>query len=397
MGCDRWVLAPCKDAGEDETLSVRSRLAATLTKGRRAAAGELYNAGRALEKGGAWAEAAAAYQKAVDADPRHAEWYFRLGHAWEKAGSAFGAVTAYQQALARNPDQPQWHFRLGKVFLAMRDYRSAAYCFRQADKRSALAGGTGKMPSHGLSLERRIELSLPAKPPYAYCMFRAAQLASRLGIGQMSALELGVAGGNGLVAMESHAAEVEKLTGVAVSVYGLDTGEGLFEPVDVRDMPYYFAPGHYRMDVDKLRSRLTRAELVLGDARETFAEFVAAGNPPIGVIAFDMDYYSSTAGVLDVVGREEHAKAFLPRVYTYFDNITGFKGQDYNEFTGELLAIAEFNGQHSSTKFSLDRHFMARPIQPPWSVQIYTLHRFDHPDYSTYVGHTSAQSLRLRD
>lgn len=378
-------------------MSVRSRLAATLTKGRRAAAAEHYKAGRVLEKDGAWVEAAAAYQKAVDADPRHAEWYFRLGRAWEKAGSAFGAVSAYQQAIARDPDQPQWHFRLGKVFLAIRDYRSAAYCFQQADKRFARSGGTNKTPSHRLSFEQRIELSLPAKPAYAYCMFRAAQLASRLGIGRISALELGVAGGNGLVAMESHAADVEELTGVAVSVFGLDTGEGLYKPADVRDMPYYFAPGHYQMDVEKLHSRLTRAELILGDARETFAEFVAAGNPPIGVIAFDMDYYSSTVGVLDIVGHEEHAKAFLPRVYTYFDNVTGFKGQDYNEFTGELLAIAEFNEHHSSTKLSLDRHFMARPIQPPWSAQIYTLHRFNHPDYSTYVGHTSARSLQLRD
>ena len=378
-------------------MTVRSRLALALAKGRRAAAVEHYNAGRALEKDRSWVEAAAAYQKAVDTDPRHAEWYFRLGHAWEKAGSAAGAVTGYQQALARNPNQPQWHFRLGKVFLAMRNYQSAAYCFRQADKRSALAGGVGKLPSHRLSFERRIELSLPAKPPYAYCMLRAAQLASRLGIDHMSALELGVAGGNGLVAMESHAAEVQELTGVAVNVYGLDTGEGLFEPSDIRDMPYYFAPGHYRMDVEKLRDRLTRAELLLGDARVTFGDFVTAGNPPIGVIAFDMDYYSSTAGVLNVVGRDEHAKAFLPRVYTYFDNVAGFKGQDYNEFTGELLAIEEFNAQHSSIKFSIDRHFIAKPVRPPWSEQVYTLHRFDHPDYSTYVGHTSAQSLRLRD
>lgn len=379
-------------------MSIRSRVAAAVRLRRRNWAIAQYDSGKALEKARAWPEAAASFQKAIDADPRRAEWHFRLGRAWHKAGNIFGAATAYQQALARDPDHPEWHFRLGKAYLSMRNYQSAAYCFRQADTRFAERNDdTSKPPSHDLSLDRRIELSLLAKPAYAYCLHRAATLASRLGVERISVLELGVAGGNGLIAMESHAAEIEQLTGVGLDVYGLDTGEGMFEPADVRDLPYFFKPGHYRMDVDKLRARLKRAELILGDARQTFAEFVAGGHAPIGAISFDMDYYSATAGVLDVVGREQHEKAFLPRVYTYFDDVTGFKGQDYNEFTGELLAIAEFNERHYSAKLSLDRHFLARPVQPPWSVQVYALHRFGHPDYMTYIGKGGARSLRLRD
>lgn len=353
---------------------------------------------RAWAKVGDWPKAAAAYRSAIDGDPTHAEWHFQLGRAWERAGNPVGAIEAYQSALSRDPDHPDWFYRLGTAFLKIRNVPSAAYCFRQADTRFNDAGRPGQSPpSHRLPYERRIELSLIPKPAYAYCLYRGAQLAKRLGIDHVSALELGVAGGNGLLAMETHAADIEQLTGVRISVFGLDSGEGLYEPADLRDLPYYFAPGHYRMDVEGLRKRLQRAELILGDARQTFARFVEGGNPPVAAIAFDMDYYSSTSGVLEVVGQEAHEVAFLPRVYTYFDDITGRDLQDYNEFTGELLAIAEFNASRLTAKFAWNRQFLAKKFRPGWSEQIYTLHRFAHPDYGTYVGSDRPRSLHLRE
>lgn len=390
-----------------------------------------YESGRAFEKAGEWSKAAEAYQAAVRDDPNRATWYFRLGKVWsraeewsraagalqaavdrdpgqpewhfqlgracEKAGNPFGAVAAYQAAVLRDADQPDWFYRLGAAFLKIRDFHSAAYSFRQADYRFRETGRSGQAPpSHRLPYERRLELSLLVKPAYAYCMYRGAQLAKRLGIDHVSVLELGVAGGRGLLAMESHAAEIETLTGVSISIFGLDTGEGLYGPSDYRDMPYYFAPGHYRMDVPKLKSKLERAHLILGDARQTFTEFVEGGYPPIAAVSFDMDYYSSTSGVLEVVGSESHERSYLPRVYTYFDNVAGYDSQDYNEFTGELLAIAEFN-ERQRAKFALDRHFIAKQIRPIWSDQVYTLHRFGHPSYDTYIGRSKPRSLRLRD
>lgn len=356
-----------------------------------------FRLGRAYEKTGEWSKAAQAFQAAVDGDPSRVDWYVRLGRACGKAGNVLGAVTAYQAAVARDPSQPDLYYRLGKAYLRTRNYHSAAYCFRQADDRHRAANGSGQAPpSHDLPFERRIELSLLAKPVYAYCVLRGAQLAMRLGIDEVSVLEFGVAGGNGLLAMESHAAEVERLTGVRIKVFGLDTGEGLYQPADFRDLPYYFAPGHYRMDVGKLKSKLARAELILGDARETFAEFVRSDHPPIAAVSFDMDYYSSTSGVLEVIGSELNERSYLPRVYSYFDNVAGYDAQDYNEFTGELLAIAEFNERHPTTKFAADRHFLAKQFRPKWIEQVYTMHRFAHPEYNTYVGRASARSLRLR-
>src|SRR6185503_11087279 len=75
---------------------------------------------------------------------------------------------------------------------------------------------------------------LPEYPPYAYGVFFAAQLAAALGIERISALELGVAGGRGLLALERIAAAVERRFPVRIDVYGFDTGEGMPEAQDYR-------------------------------------------------------------------------------------------------------------------------------------------------------------------
>src|SRR5688572_21000422 len=50
------------------------------------------------------------------------------------------------------------------------------------------------------------------RPHYAYCMLRAADLARRLGHDAISAIEFGVAGGNGLAFMNDFAKEVKRTT-----------------------------------------------------------------------------------------------------------------------------------------------------------------------------------------
>lgn len=51
---------------------------------------------------------------------------------------------------------------------------------------------------------------------------------------KISAIEFGVDGGNGLLAMENIAQEVEKEVPVEFEIYGFDTGSGLPEPIDYR-------------------------------------------------------------------------------------------------------------------------------------------------------------------
>ncbi len=75
------------------------------------------------------------------------------------------------------------------------------------------------------------------RPAYGYCVYHAAVLARKLGYDRISVLELGVGDGGGLVNLEYHAKQTSKSTGIDIDVYGLDTGEGLPEPLDYRDLP----------------------------------------------------------------------------------------------------------------------------------------------------------------
>ena len=87
-------------------------------------------------------------------------------------------------------------------------------------------------------------------------MYQGARLAKLLGIPRISVLEFGVAGGNGLVVIEQHARWIQRELGVGLEIYGFDTGEGLPEPVDYRDLPYGWKAGFFKMDRAVLDRRL---------------------------------------------------------------------------------------------------------------------------------------------
>jgi hypothetical protein len=53
---------------------------------------------------------------------------------------------------------------------------------------------------------------------------QGAHLAKALGIKRVSVIEFGVAGGNGLVALDRIAEKVEQALGIDIDVYGFDTG-----------------------------------------------------------------------------------------------------------------------------------------------------------------------------
>ena len=174
------------------------------------------------------------------------------------------------------------------------------------------------------------------RPDYAYGIYRAAELANRLGLPKISAIEFGVAGGNGLVAMEQIATEVEKIFPITIELFGFDTGSGLPDPVDYRDMTYIFAKGEYEMNETKLRDRLTRAQLVLGNVTDTIPTFLEKFSPaPIGFVSFDLDLYSSTTEALRLFDAQH--QSVLPRLYCYFDDIIDGDFILDNEWVGESL------------------------------------------------------------
>lgn len=245
--------------------------------------------GQALSRLERWPEAIRAYQRALDSDGPPPDWYHALARAQLKSGNPIAAEFASSKAVALAPRQPRYWERLARAALSLGEWDKARSCHRRAQGLRMESTGSPRIRTVR-EFERLIDLGAIPRANYAYCLLKGARLASKLGVERITVLEFGVAGGNGLLALEDYADITKELLGVEIVVVGFDTGEGLHEPEGVRDMPYFFAAGNYAMDVPALRSRLRSAELVLGDARETFRDFLSQDRRPIGAISFDMDY-----------------------------------------------------------------------------------------------------------
>jgi hypothetical protein len=189
------------------------------------------------------------------------------------------------------------------------------------------------------------------RPNYGYCVYNGAQLAKRLGYERISIIEFGVAGGNGLLNLESHAKTISKLFGIEIEVYGFDIAEGLPSPTDYRDIPFAWQKGFYQMDYKELQKRLRFAKLIIGDVKETTKSFFSDYNPaPIAAVLWDLDYYSSTIAAMRLFDADD--KYLLPRIFNYFDDIVGDSIELHGDFIGERLAINEFNTLHEQRKFA---------------------------------------------
>jgi hypothetical protein len=233
------------------------------------------------------------------------------------------------------------------------------------------------------SLELRMATGILSRPHYAYIVYNAATLGRKLGHRRISVIEYGVAGGRGLLVLEKYAIKLGRLLEIDIDVYGFDGGNGLPAPKDYRDLPYHWKSGMFQMDESKLRKRLQAATLVVGNIEQTSETFFEQFNPaPIGAVIHDFDFYSSTKVALKML----HAGPgyYLPRVFCYFDDTVGTVTELYNDYTGERLAINEFNEENQQIKLAQPYYLLARP-GTPWHHQIWICHFFDHPEYSTFV------------
>lgn len=236
------------------------------------------------------------------------------------------------------------------------------------------------LPVLRIDSELRYELGLVPRPHYAYGVGHATELAARLGHEGVTVVELGVAGGRGLLMLEAHARHYAKVHGIDVAVVGFDLGTGLPEPCGPRDLPYIWGAGFFEMDEEALRARLREARLVIGAVRDTIPAFVeelrASGGHPVGFVSFDLDFWSSTAQALELFAEVD---VLLPRVTCYFDDVIG-KIND----VGPMLAIREFNERYDDRK--IGHPFELRSLvafQPRWADRMFEAHFFGHPAYST--------------
>jgi hypothetical protein len=221
-----------------------------------------------------------------------------------------------------------------------------------------------------------------AYPQYLYGLLSAARTAMAVGADAFTAIEFGVARGNGLRALERHAEYVEQLFPVKIKLFGFDSGHGLLPPSDPKDSSFALPSGAFAMDEAELRGSLQRAELVLGRVEETIGPFMreaaARQLPAIGFVSIDLDVYTGTLAAVRGIADPQR---LLPRVALYFDDLLGYP---YSTADSEWAAIDAFN---ESSSLKIGQVFLKHQVGGTsrvlgWPEQFFTLHAFEHPAYN---------------
>lgn len=229
------------------------------------------------------------------------------------------------------------------------------------------------------SYRTRVAWDLVVRQQYAFPILYAADAARKYGHHAITIVELGVAGGAGLINMCRIAERTCALTGIDIRVVGFDTGRGMPPAIDYRDLPEHFQEGDFPMDFARLRAALPPfAELVIGEASQTISDFTQRLTPdaPLGFVSVDMDYYSAAKAALPILTGDP--RNYLPLVPVYLDDI-GVDGS--NPWTGELLAVAEFNAENAHRRIAPFTLLRSRRIfkNPQWIDRMFAAHIHDHP------------------
>ncbi len=228
------------------------------------------------------------------------------------------------------------------------------------------------------SFRAKVDFDLVLRPQYAFPILRAADLAREWGYGKLTIVEFGVASGAGLLNICDIARRVTKATGVEFRIVGFDTGTGMPEPIDYRDLPESYAAGDFPMDAERLRERLPEnCELILGPIKETLPAFLktVTRQAPIGFASIDVDYYSSAKDALAIFAGSPDK--YLPLVPVYLDDVGDIT---VNPWVGEWLAVEEFNTENEMRKMVPWNMLRARRIckNAKWIEHIYGMHVHDH-------------------
>ena len=241
----------------------------------------------------------------------------------------------------------------------------------------------------------RLRAGAVSRPAYGWCMYHAAEEAKKLGYKAMTVAEMGVAGGDGLVALCQHRKEIQKVFGIEIVVVGFDTGTGLPSTGDSRDLLYCWPAGSFEMDRDALEKRVAgQAQLVLGDVSTTTSQWTPDPAAPLGAIMFDLDYYTSTMSAFGLLTKHQ----VLPRIWCYFDDILGYPDNAYTDNIGVREAIREFNLNPERKAFNdhLSPAYTFRGMEPEgWHGLIYLYHRLSHPEYNTCLSTGGKHQLSL--
>jgi len=243
-----------------------------------------------------------------------------------------------------------------------------------------------KVAAHG-DFRARVRYDLTVRPPYAFGLLAAADVARFFGVERITAIEFGVANGAGLLDLCALAIDVTQHTGIGVEIVGFDTGRGLPALKDYRDHPEIWMEGDFStVDKEDLERRLpSNARMIWGEVADTLGSFVQhlRADAPIGFVAHDMDIYHSTWSALELYRAEPGT--LLPVSLAYFDDTLGKPTRIgsllRNRWAGQLRAIEDFNAAHEDRKIDVIRTLKyRRPLHlEQWLEQLYAVHVLDHP------------------
>jgi hypothetical protein len=229
------------------------------------------------------------------------------------------------------------------------------------------------------------------RPHYETILYQSCLEAKKLGYNEVSILELGVAGGNGIISLENYKKKIEKFLNIKITIYGFDNIEGLPEPKSYKDLPFLWKKGLFTLDKILLKKKID-SQIICGDIENTLDEFVTLSPKNISAIFFDLDYYSSTKSFLKQIKKLQN---FLsPRVYCYFDDIFDVS-YAICEFNGERLAIKEFNEENNEIKIANTLDNICDFKFPFAKNMLYLMHNFGHQDYNKYIGQNNINSRSL--
>ena len=230
------------------------------------------------------------------------------------------------------------------------------------------------------SYRMKVAFDLVVRQQYAFPILFAADAAKRYGYKKVTLVELGVASGAGLLTMCRIAERTTRATGIEFRIVGFDGGKGMPPAIDYRDLPEHFQQGDFPMiDFAGLKRALpSNCELILGDVAETAPAFAQTLTPdaPLGFVAVDVDYYSAAKAAMPILTAA--AENYLPMVPVYLDDI-GVDGS--NPWTGELLAVSEFNAENDKRKIAPFTLLRSRRIfkNTQWIDRMFAAHIHDHP------------------
>lgn len=231
------------------------------------------------------------------------------------------------------------------------------------------------------------------RPHYETILYEASKTALKLGEKEISVIELGVAGGNGIKSLYSYKKKIEKLLNIKISIIGFDSGSGLPEVKRKEDLPFFWKAGDYTNEnINHLEQNYEDVKIYAGDISETIDTFVNETKNKIGCIFFDLDLYSSTKSFLDKIHMLSEKNLLLPRTLCYFDDLF-IADYGLDETNGEPLAIADFNQENKNLKLGKAFDSISDFKFPLAKNQIFTLHDYNNLNYSKYIGIYSADSL----